>query len=351
MWRERASKAHLRRLVDRLLRILPPPHRHARSGRTRLIAEPAPERVAETLHLEPGFAWMDGAAVEQRIFTRPLAVLSATGSKVIVKGPGGRTVFAERAFHVLEAALAAWAGQPGGLLVGFLGYELVSELEALPRLPPRDFGFPDLWLGLFDACLSWEPGGWRFSGTDAWRGTDGFPYPPAQAEKRLLAAQDGDSIQEPAGALCVGPVRSRPSRADFAAGVSRIIARIVDGELFQTNLCRRLEVPLEASAAWHLYLRMRKSNPARYGMFLRLGPSRCVLSMSPELFLKASDGAVESRPIKGTRPRGKSAREDIAFAEELKNSEKERAELAMIVDVVRNDLGRVCGQIRLCLLN
>lgn len=343
MWEGRLSGAHRRRLVDCLFRILPPPSQHARSRRTCLRAEPAPERVAETLHLEPGFVWMDGAAVEQRIFARPLAVLSATGSKVVVQGPGGRAVFVERAFNVLEAALAAWGGPPGGMLVGFLGYELVSELEALPPLPPRDFGFPDLWLGLFDAFLSWEPGGWRLSGTDAWRGQDGFPYPPARAENRLLAAQRMDPIQNPVGALCGRPVRSLPSRSDFAAGVSRTVARIMDGELFQTNLCRRLEVPLEASAAWPLYVRMRESNPARYGAFLRLGPSRCVLSMSPELFLKASNGTVESRPIKGTRPRGKNAREDVALVEELKNSEKDRAELAMIVDVVRNDLGRVCA--------
>lgn len=348
MWQERPSTAHRRRLVDRLLRILPPPSQHARSGKTCLGAQPAPERVAQTMHREPGFAWMDGAAVEQRIFARPLAVLSATGSKVVVQGPGGRAVFLERAFNMLEAALTAWGGPPGGMLVGFLGYELASELEALPPLPPRDFGFPDLWLGLFDACLSWEPGGWRFSGTDAWRGQDGFPYPPARAEDRLLAAQRENPIQDPVGARCGGPVRSLPGRSDFAAGVSRTVARIIDGELFQTNLCRRLEVPLEASAAWPLYLRMRKSNPARYGAFLRLGPSRCVLSMSPELFLKASNGMVESRPIKGTRPRGKNAREDAALAEELRNSGKDRAELAMIVDVVRNDLGRVCATGSVC---
>jgi len=348
MWQERPSRAQRRRLVDYLLRILAPPSRHARSETACLRGEAAPERVAETLHLEPGFAWMDGAAVEQRIFARPLVVVSVTGNKVIVRGPGGRAVFSGRAFHVLDAALAAWDGPPGGTLVGFLGYELVSELEALPPLPPRDFGFPDLWLGLFDACLSWEAGGWRFSGTDAWRGRDGFPYPPAQAESWLLAAQRADPIQDPAGALTGGPVRSRPSRSDFAAGVSRTVARIVDGELFQTNLCRRLEAPLEASAAWPLYLRMRRTNPARYGAFLRLGPSRYVLSMSPELFLKASHGTVESRPIKGTRPRGKNAWEDLALAEELKSSEKDRAELAMIVDVVRNDLGRVCvaGSVR-----
>ena len=343
MWQERLSDAHRRRLVDCLHGVLPPASQRARSGRMCLRAEPAPDQVAESLHLEPGFAWMDGATVEQRIFSRPLAVLSVTGSRVVVRGPGGRAVFSDRAFNVLEAALAAWGGPSGGTLAGFMGYELASELERFPALPRRDFRFPDLWLGLFDSFLSWEPGGWRFSGTDAWRGKDGFPYPSAQAESGLVAAQSRVPARDFGRPLSPGPVRSRPSRSDFEAGVARIVSSIVNGELFQTNLCRRLEAPLEASAAWPLYLRMRKTNPARYGAFLRVGPSRQVLSMSPELFLKVSDGCVESRPIKGTRPRGRDSTEDRALAEELVNSEKDRAELAMIVDVVRNDLGRVCA--------
>lgn len=340
MWHQRLSESRRRCLTNCLLRTLPAPSPHARSGRASLTRGPLPEDVAEALHGDPGFLWIDGAGVEQRIFSRPLAVISAIGGRVFARGPGGRAVFAEPAFDVLDAALAAWSGPAGGILVGFLGYELAAELEVLPPFPRGDF--PDFWMGLFDACLAWRPTGWHFSGTDAWRGNDGFPYPPEHAEKQLQAPQRRARDPKIANALSRAPLRSTPSDSHFVAGVSRTIARIKDGELFQANLCRRLEVPIRSPAVWPLYLRMRASNSARYGACLRVGPSRWVLSMSPELFLKVHDGRIESRPIKGTRPRGKNDSEDARLVQELTSSEKDRAELAMIVDVVRNDFGRVC---------
>jgi para-aminobenzoate synthetase component 1 len=91
-----------------------------------------------------------------------------------------------------------------------------------------------------------------------------------------------------------------------------------------------------------VYLRLREASPADHGAFLGLGGGRALLSVSPELFLSIRGTAVETRPIKGTRPRGSSPREDRALARELVESEKDRAELTMIVDVARNDLGRVC---------
>ena len=87
---------------------------------------------------------------------------------------------------------------------------------------------------------------------------------------------------------------------------------------------------------------LRKISPTRYEAFLNIGNGQSVLSISPELFLKVDRGIVESERIKGTRPRGASREEDVALSQGLLTSEKDRAELAMIVDVVRNDLGRVC---------
>lgn len=137
-------------------------------------------------------------------------------------------------------------------------------------------------------------------------------------------------------------VVSRPHRAGFEAAVVRIVERIATGEIFQVNLCRRLEAPLPADRVWPLYRRLRAASPSGQGAFLDLGRGRAVLSISPELFLSLREGEVESRPIKGTRPRGANPRDDRALARELLASEKDRAELTMIVDVVRNDLGRVC---------
>ncbi|HYH45552.1 MAG TPA: anthranilate synthase component I family protein, partial [Thermoanaerobaculia bacterium] len=99
---------------------------------------------------------------------------------------------------------------------------------------------------------------------------------------------------------------------------------------------------LPEDVAWPLYLRLRAASPADHGAFFNLGGGRSLLSVSPELYLSVRGDRVETRPIKGTRPRGANPREDRALARELMESEKDRAELTMIVDVARNDLGRVC---------
>ena len=126
--------------------------------------------------------------------------------------------------------------------------------------------------------------------------------------------------------------------------MARSVGRIAAGEIFQVNLCRRLETRLARRAVWPLWQRLRAASPADYAAFLDLSTprrARALLSVSPECFLAVRDGVVESRPIKGTRPRGADRRSDAALARELLESAKDRAELAMIVDVVRNDLGRV----------
>jgi para-aminobenzoate synthetase component 1 len=100
---------------------------------------------------------------------------------------------------------------------------------------------------------------------------------------------------------------------------------------------------LDTHLVWPLYQRLRHISPAEFGAFIHIGSGRAVLSVSPELFLKVSAGGlVETRPIKGTRRRGATTEEDQELRSQLLESEKDRAELAMIVDVSRNDLGRVC---------
>jgi para-aminobenzoate synthetase component I len=137
-------------------------------------------------------------------------------------------------------------------------------------------------------------------------------------------------------------VISRPKRGGFEEGVRRSVERIRAGEIFQVNLCRRIETALPAAKLPDLYRRLRAASPAEHGAFFDLGEDRALLSVSPELFLSVRDGEVETKPIKGTRARGATPREDRALARELAESVKDRAELTMIVDVARNDLGRVC---------
>jgi para-aminobenzoate synthetase component 1 len=346
MWSDRLAAKQRQQLTARLRAILPAPSPQARGAKTPLRSGgktgPSPLQVAEELRAQPGFAWLDGGEEGHRLFARPRAVLTVRNSKAGVNGPGGRAAFPAKGFDLLEAAFAAWGGAgAGAILAGYLGYELGGEIEPLPPPPQDDLELPDLFLGLYDSALRWDGQTWTLDSTDAWRKA-GDPDPVIEAESLLAAARRRRESEIPAGSLAGGPVVSRPSRAGFEAAVSRVVERIAGGEIFQMNLCRRLETRVLERHLWPLYLRLRAASPAERGAFLDLGRARAVLSVSPERFLLVKDREVETRPIKGTRPRGADPRQDRALARELLESEKDRAELTMIVDVARNDLGRVC---------
>jgi len=291
------------------------------------------DQVAELLRLEPGFALVTGAA--PFLLHRPLATISYSGGSALITGPAGAVEVSGSGFDVLHAMLEACRGPAGALLAGFLSYDLATEIEDLGPIPPEDFSFPKFYFGLFDSALTFEDNNWSLLATDAWRS------PPDVAEDLLARADKlAPRVAEPF--TISGTLSSHPNRSSFEAAVERIVATIRNGDIFQTNLCRRIETALDPGAAWELYQRMRAISSAQYESFIRIDEQRAVLSISPELFLKVDGGMVESRPIKGTRPRDFSAQRDEALSRELLASSKDRAELAMIVDVVRNDLGRVC---------
>jgi para-aminobenzoate synthetase component 1 len=361
MWSDRLSAAKRRRLTARLHAVLPAPDPHGRGAVTPLRLQGARgtatvEQMAEELRDEPGFAWLDGGpAGSHRFFIRPLATLSVRSGRATVIGPIrpirpiGRMTFSAGGFDLLEAAFAAWGGPSRALLAGWLGYELAAELESLEPASPADLEddlkLPDLHLSLYDEVLCHDGNGWHLESTDAWRtGIDGDRV--RDAEARLAAARKREVPEPPGGRLADGPVTGRPNSRGFLAAVERTVSRIRRGQIYQTNLCRRLEAKLPAGRIWPLWQRLRAASPAAHGAYLslsgRAGRDGAVLSVSPELFLSVRDGIVTTQPIKGTRPRGATPREDRALARELAESAKDRAELAMIVDVARNDLGRVC---------
>jgi len=281
MWSDRTPPERLRDLVAALRSAVP--------------------HDADCLSTTPAFVLLG-----TQEFRRPLAIVSYCRGEGTVTGARGSVTLETKGFDLLEAMLAAWRGFPGATLAGFLSYDLAAELEDLGPKPPQTFQFPQLWFGLFG------PGAEQSTAADT-------------------------ASAHPSGAII-----SRPDRAVFEASVTRIVSSIYGGDIFQTNLCRSIETRLDPGASWELFQRMRSINPARYEAFIQLDAERSVFSISPERFLKTEGGFVESSPIKGTRPRGKTAEEDSALAEDLLASEKDRAELAMIVDVVRNDLSRVC---------
>ena len=241
-----------------------------------------------------------------------------------------------------------------GGLAGFLGYDLGRRLERLPSLARADQELPVLRLALHDWVIAWD----RRDGR-AWLGGRAVDERITRLDARLdevwsrLKATPASRAAGNENAASI-ELRSGLDRRAYEAGVESIRQRIADGEIYQANLTRRLEAPFRGDP-WPLYRRLRTGDPALFAAYLDLGASpltgapRAIVSASPEPFLSvSSDGFVASNPIKGTRPRGRDRADDRRLARELLASGKDRAENVMIVDVLRNDLGRVCrpGSVR-----
>ena len=184
-----------------------------------------------------------------------------------------------------------------------------------------------------------------------WIVATGFPTgEEADARARVAGIRERlcapPSLSSDAAGREVPRLRSNFRHADYLRAVESAREYIAAGDIFQVNLSQRLEGEWGA-AAWPLYERLRAASPVSYGAYLDLGDVK-VLSASPERFLKLEGRQVETRPIKGTRPRGATPEEDRALGAELLASEKDRAENLMIVDLLRNDIGKVCrvGSVR-----
>jgi para-aminobenzoate synthetase component 1 len=230
--------------------------------------------------------------------------------------------------------------------IGYFGYDLCHHLEHLPVPESDDMRFPDLVLGFYDTILAFD-----LLERRAWVLTSGFPEtsPEARMARRRARSEALLRRLEHAAALPPPPpgpdeveIRTNVSRARHEASVRRTIDYILAGDIFQANIAQRFTAELPAALSpLDLYRRLRARNPAPFAAFLDFGEV-VIASASPERFLKLADGKVETRPIKGTRPRGATPEADAAEARALEASEKDRAENVMIVDLLRNDLSRVC---------
>lgn len=165
-------------------------------------------------------------------------------------------------------------------------------------------------------------------------------HPNCLPETRALVFHTIAVETAEAKTACVGPFRPVQHAEDYKAAVERIRSYIKAGDCYQANLSQQFQARFQGSG-WAAYLALSRLFPTPQSGFLAQGDSE-VLSLSPEIFLNVRNGKAETRPIKGTRPRGRTVAEDRALASELRNSEKDRAENLMIVDLLRNDLGRLC---------
>ena len=224
-----------------------------------------------------------------------------------------------------------------GGIAGLFGYELGDRFEPLGL--PRHDGWPDLACARYDALLAFDHAGRRVLAIGRGDSAD-------MARARAAAARAWLDLSPPPERSPSARLTAEPPEA-YEAGVAEIVRRIAEGEIFQANLARAWRGRLaEDARPIDLMTRLAVSSPAPFAAYLRL-PGRAIVSNSPERFLKVArrDTALvaETRPIKGTAPRGATPGEDAALASALSASLKDRAENLMIVDLMRNDLSRVCA--------
>ncbi|NND03229.1 MAG: anthranilate synthase component I [Acidimicrobiia bacterium] len=230
--------------------------------------------------------------------------------------------------------------------VGYLGYDIVRYIEHLPNRPPDDRELPEMAWQFFGKLAVVD----RFRQTirlvrNVFVGDDlEAAYENAITDLEATAAKlgeatsygvrrrpDFDSAPEP---------KANVTREQFESAVRRAIEYIEAGDVFQVLPSIRLEVDF-AGDPFEVYRALRLVNPSPFLFFLRHG-AIAISGASPELMTRSRDGKADSRPIAGTRPRGKTAEADLAYEQELLSDPKERAEHVMLIDLARNDLGRVC---------
>jgi para-aminobenzoate synthetase component 1 len=304
----------------------------------------------------------------------PARLVRSKGGSTEVGGPGmpWAPVDADPLLAV-RGLLAPFAAPPvsglppfQGGAAGYIAYDYGAVLERLPAPRFDDLAIPDVVLGLYDWVIAWD----HRLGT-AWIVSTGLPETgaarDARARERLAMVRErlrgparrrlpgsagldlpAVELEAPSypvlgveGAEPIG-LRSSFTHRGYLDAVTRVRDYIVAGDIFQANLSQRFQGPL-AEPAFALYARLRRRNPAAFAAYLDFGDLH-VLSASPERFLRLDENGrhVETRPIKGTRPRGLGPMHDAALGRALAESDKDRAENVMIVDLLRNDLSRVC---------
>ncbi len=216
-----------------------------------------------------------------------------------------------------------------GGLIGYWSYDLGRCLEPIPGQARPAAELPAARVGLYDWALIQD-----HERREAW--LVATPARRAQVLRWLDTPADDDDD----AFRLAGDFAAEMSREDYLTRFAAVQRYIRAGDCYQINLAQRFSAPYEGDL-WTAYRRLRRATPTPFSGFLEWG-EQAILSMSPERFLHCAEGRVETRPIKGTRPRGATPDEDRRLAEELTASVKDRAENVMIVDLLRNDLGRVC---------
>ena len=317
-----------------------------------------PETLAEQLRGTPGLMLLrsDGQLTSQArysfVVAQPFLTLRTWGSYCETRSHEHKSSNYGNPWHRLEQLLARYElideidlPFPLGGCFGYWGYDLKNYVE--PRLrsyAPNDLDLPDCCVGFYDSLAIFD----HHLGK-TWLVATGLDVNGSRTESRArkqahwwqeqlaLTPLTGNSHKE-----STGKTRSESNfnRDEFLSTIRRALNYIYAGDVYQVNLSQRLTAPWSREG-WEFHRSLQKVSPAPFSAFLDAEDFQ-ISSSSPERFLRLSGQHIQTRPIKGTRPRGVDPKSDSKLASELQTNPKERAELTMITDLLRNDLGRVC---------
>jgi para-aminobenzoate synthetase component I len=296
----------------------------------------------------PWAVWLDSAGLGRYdiLCAQPVTTLVTRGLETEITDASDVRYSGDDPFDLIREQLgelsAIIPGIPfaGGAL-GFWGYDLAPRLMALPARAQDMKSLPDMAVGIYDWAIVFD-----------------HQKKTAQLVSHLRHAETKNRLTEILGRLqragelppdtfsVHGSISSNFTPDSYVAAFAQVQNYLRAGDCYQINLAQRFRAAASGDA-FSAYLRLRSLSPAPYSAFLNL-PQAKVLCASPERFLHVQSGHVETRPIKGTRPRSNNVQQDQRFADELRNHPKDRAENLMIVDLLRNDLGKSCvpGSVR-----
>ncbi len=318
----------------------------------------SPDSLAACLRDEPGLILLRTHSFEAPsarysiVAARPMLVFQCQGSRCETLSTSGVETQFGNPWQILAALAAHFelldeidVPFPLGGALGYLGYDLKQFVEPrLNRHAVHDLDLPDAHLGFYDSLAVFDHALGR-----TWIVATGLA--PDGGRSEVLAASQirrwREWFQRPATDLdagwSLGPTpawRSSLGRDRFLAAVRTAQKYITAGDIYQVNLAQRLELDWRGDS-WHFYQALAALSPSPFAAYIA-GAEFALASSSPELFLRLSGNHILTRPIKGTRPRSSDPVRDAQLTYELQRSEKEFAELVMITDLLRNDLGRVC---------
>ncbi|MGR5209736.1 aminodeoxychorismate synthase component I [Vibrio rotiferianus] len=272
------------------------------------------------------------------LVAKPIATLETIGGETRIKTAAQDYVSKDDPFLLLDELQqqllpnleldSNWDLPFVGGALGYFSYDLGRRIESIPELATKDLNTPDMAVGLYEwavvvdhklesACLVGQ------DIEQAWQWLN--EQSPAEREDFSL----------------IGDWQSNMTPNSYATRFNSVQEYLLSGDCYQINLAQRFNAPYQGSE-WHAYNKLETANQAPFSAFIRM-PESVLLSISPERFLELKNNVIETKPIKGTRPRSLDATQDQANAHELQTAEKDQAENLMIVDLLRNDIGRVAA--------